>query len=316
MRLAALSLAFLAWSGLAMAQEHASLDMALKLARERAYRAEHIRWDEIEVAAREVARTQGEHYAIGFALKSLNDGHSFYRPPPKLAPAEPATGPVSGGAPRVLSTLGELRGGIPIIQINGWSGSERDAFPATAALRSHVKSALAEPRCGVVLDFSGNSGGNMWPMLVGLSPLLSEGVLGSFRSAAGANHVIEKRAGSILFRRAVHPLNQATDLLPSNRAGRVAVVVGAKSASSGEIVPIMFHGQSNVRFFGTQTAGLSTANSTFRLPNGGLANITTAVTLDRNGRVFAEHIEPEVVSEHPLEEAARWISSGCHADER
>lgn len=299
MQRAVLSLALLAWPLLAFSEEHSSLELTLKLARERGYRAEQVQWALVEAEARSVAAAKGEDAAIRFVLKSLGDGHSFYRPPAKASP---------------LSEPKEAAEGIPVIQINGWSGSQSEAMTATAELRSHLADALAIPRCGVVLDFSGNSGGNMWPMLVGLSPILTEGVLGYFEDARGIARVIEKRAGNILTQGSPHALNQATTLLPKNDANRIAIVVGPRSSSSGEIVPIMFHGQENVRLFGLPTSGQSTANSSFPLPNGGLANITTAATLDRNRTKFEGNIVPEVPSEQPVLDAARWIASECQRE--
>ncbi|WP_189454323.1 S41 family peptidase [Cognatilysobacter bugurensis] len=287
------------------------MDLTLKLARERAYRAAHVEWQSVEEEARSLASNQGEGAAIRFVLKSLGDGHSFYRPPRKavMAPADANSAPRP--PTRVLSQVEAPIEGVPVIRINGWSGTHQEAMAATEALRSQLVSTLSEPRCGVVLDFSGNSGGNMWPMLVGLSPLLSEGVLGHFKNARGTVTTIEKKTGGIFIGGSGHVLNGGTAQQPEHPVPLIAVAVGPRSSSSGEIVPIMFHGQENVRLFGQRTSGKSTANSTFPLPNGGAANITTAVTLDRHGRVFDAHIEPEASTARPLEDAARWISGEC-----
>lgn len=311
MRLAPFCLVLLALPVLAVAQEQSSLSLTLKLARDRAYRTAHVDWKAVEADARLLVVSKGEDAAIRFVLKSLGDGHSFYRPPRQGVTPLLAATTAPQASVRVLSQLQAPQDGVPVIRINGWSGTPQEAMAATAALRADLVSALSEPRCGVILDFSGNTGGNMWPMLVGLSPLLTEGVLGYFRDARGTDKSIEKKPGGIFFGDSVHALNSATALQPKHPAPLIAVAVGPRSSSSGEIVPIMFHGQSNVRLFGQRTSGQSTANSTFPLPNGGAANITTAVTLDRHGKVFDAHIEPEVSTEKPVEDAARWISRQC-----
>ena len=224
-------------------------------------------------------------------------------------------GPTASTGPqppvRVLSQVQASRESVPVIRISGWSGTHQEAMAATAGLRSDLAGALSEQRCGVVLDFSDNTGGNMWPMLIGLSPLLTEGVVGHFQDARGTVTTIEKKAGDVVIGGSSHVLNGATSQQPKHPASLVAIVVGPRSSSSGEIVPIMFHGQDNVRLFGKQTSGQSTANSTFPLPNGGAANITTAVTLDRHRRVFDAHVKPDALTEHPVEDAALWISSEC-----
>ncbi len=307
MRLVVSYLIFLALPSLAAAQEHPSLDLTLKLARERGYRAAQVDWNGVEAEARSLALDQGEDEAIRFVLKSLRDGHSFYRPPQKIVTELPS----ANSATRVLSEAQPPIEDVPVIRINNWSGSHQEAMTATLALRSHLVTALSEPRCGIILDFSSNTGGNMWPMLVGLSPLLSEGVLGYFKDARDTAKAIEKKAGGIYVGGSGHVLNGSTGQQPSHPAILIAVAVGPRTSSSGEIVPIMFHGQENVRLFGQRTSGQSTANSTFPLPNGGTANVTTAVTLDRHGRVFDTFIEPETLTQQPLAESARWISSHC-----
>jgi len=311
MRLVPFYLVLLALPVLAAAQGQSSLDLTLKLARERAYRAAHVDWKAVEAEATLLAASKGEDTAIRFVLKSLGDGHSFYRPPRNAVPARPAANSAPQAPSPVLSQVQAPQEGVPVVRINGWSGTQQEAMAATAALRSDLVIAVSEPSCGVILDFSGNTGGNMWPMLVGLSPLLSEGVLGYFRDARGTATTIEKKSGGIFVGGSGHALNSATAQLPKHTVPLIAVVVGPRSSSSGEIVPIMFHGQNNVRLFGQRTSGQSTANSTFLLPNGGAANITTAVTLDRNQRVFDARIEPEASTEQPVEDAARWILSQC-----
>jgi carboxyl-terminal processing protease len=314
MQRAVLFLALLAWPLLALSQAFPSLELTFKLAKERAYRSAQVDWTQVEMDAKSVASANGEDAAIRFVLKSLGDGHSFYRPPVKPS-AERLDRKAAGNANLPKPALSELMApvqGIPVIQINRWSGSHSESMIATASLRSQLSDALDRPVCGLVLDFSTNVGGNMWPMLVGLSPLLTEGVLGYFQDAKGVSRAIEKRGGSILANGSPHPLNGATTQLPRNSANRIAIVVGPRSSSSGEIVPIMFHGQPNVRLFGSPTSGQSTANSSFPLPNGGLANITTATTLNRNRVKFGGKIVPEVTTDQPVMDAAGWIASECH----
>lgn len=314
MRVLSFCLFLLLFPDITAAQDRSSLDVTLKMAREHAYYAARVDWNAIEAEARALASGQGEEVAIGFVLRSLGDGHSFYRPPQKAVTAGMAGAQRAAQSP--IPSLSLLRSpveGVPVIQINSWSGTHQQNMAATAALRSDLVSALSVPGCGVVLDFSGNTGGNMWPMLVGLSPLLTEGKLGAFKTARGTTTTIEKKAGAILVGGSSHLLTTATAQQPKYPARLIAVAVGPRSSSSGEIVPIMFHGQENVRLFGQRTSGKSTANTTYPLPNGGTAMITTAVTLNRHGRVFDAHIEPDVSAELPVEQAAHWISSQCRS---
>lgn len=311
MKRAILHMALLTFSALVAAQEHPSLEEVLKLSRERGYLAGRIAWDDVEARARALASTQSEDAAIGFVLRSLGDRHSFYVPPRGLSGATQNSAPSVQQPPRSISRAAEPIEAVPIIHINAWSGTYGESVAAVATLRSHLVSALENQECGVILDFSNNTGGNMWPMLVGLSPVLTEGVLGYFRDAHGVDKEIEKRGDKIFFNGSSHVLNAASAQQPESAARRIAVIVGPRSSSSGEIVPIMFTGQENVQVFGRPTSGRSTANSTFTLPNGGLANITTAVTVNRHGKVFDSQVEPDTLTDNPGLVAARWVASAC-----
>lgn len=214
MRRPVFCLVLLALPVLTVAQEQSSVELTLKLARERAYRAADVDWSTVEAETRLRAADKGEDDAIRFVLKSLGDGHSFYRPPRPAVTALPAAGSASQAPVRDVSEAQASHEGVPVIRINGWSGTHQDAMAATAALRSDLVSALSEPRCGIVLDFSGNTGGNMWPMLIGLSPLLTEGVLGYFKDARGTATVIDKRSAGISIGGSAHALNTATAQQP------------------------------------------------------------------------------------------------------
>lgn len=69
-----------------------------------------------------------------------------------------------------------------------------------------------------------------------------------------------------------------------------------------------------VRSFGQRTAGYATAKTTYRLPNGGKAMITTAVTLNREGKVFERFMVPDTVTTEPLAAATSWLQETCQQD--
>lgn len=70
---------------------------------------------------------------------------------------------LAGGAAAQLLVVPAFSGDAAMIQAhaNGLFGSLAEAGP---------------PVCGYILDLRGNGGGNMWPMVIGLAPLLSDGL--------------------------------------------------------------------------------------------------------------------------------------------
>jgi C-terminal processing protease CtpA/Prc len=297
---------------LAAGQPAESLELTLKLVQQHGYYAAKVDWPRISSEARARAQSKNEDSAIHYVLSALGDGHSFYRPPPPKTAMLLARKPSKALPVNSLSKLQQQIAAIAIISVHGWSGSGKAALDAAMALKSQVHQALTGRRCGIVLDFSANSGGNMWPMLSGLSPLLSEGLLGAFQDSSGKKNIIEKKAGSIFYKGHIASAQAVTFYQQHYPVLPIAVIVGAKTASSGEIVSILFDGQPNVRSFGQRTAGYATANTTYRLPNGGKAMITTAVTLNREGKVFERFMVPDTVTTEPLAAATSWLQESCH----
>ena len=307
-----LMLALAVAQGAAVAQSFPSLTRTIELARQEAYRGKDVDWPAVQSKAEGIAGADGEDAAIRHVLKALGDGHSSYRPPSgrESSPGgtTKATGP-SAAETGIVESVGPIEG-VPVLRINAWSGSPEAARTAVANLRDRLAAGLETQSCGVVLDFSRNPGGNMWPMLVGLAPLLTEGPLGYFRDRSGAEQAIEKRDGAIFLAGKPHYLNMDSDKEPAGSVGHVGVVIGPRTSSSGEITAIMFLGQGNTRFFGAESSGYSTANRVHRLPNGGSIALTTGVTLDRNRHEHAR-IKPDVVTEAGIRDAAHWVRSQC-----
>lgn len=171
-------------------------------------------------------------------------------------------------------------------------------------------------RCGWVVDLRPNGGGNMWPMLAALAPLLGSDTLGAFVSHGSATRWTSAGAqddGGAMREYAVGAPGATLDL----RAFPVAVLTGPRTASSGEAVTLAFRGRPFTRSFGAPTAGVSTANAPFPLPGGGLLNLTTARMADRTGRIFGDAIEPDeaVPDDAALDAATRWLlaQSRCGA---
>lgn len=287
------ALIFLLASSPAFASDSTSLGKAIEFSRAQSLNAAGVDWQKLEEDAKRLASSDGEDAAIRFVVKALGDNHSVYRAPARplhdvLAPYE----------------------GFPRIRINGWTGPLQAQRDSTDSLRRSIDALGASGGCGVILDLASNTGGNIWPMLIGASPLLSDGLLGRFQNASGASKAIEKRDGIIFYDGARHLLNPQSQ---SQRAAlrKVALVVGPRTSSSGEILAILFRGQDGVRIFGEETSGQSTANATVALPNGGSLSIASSVTVDRNGTEFESKLSPHVRTNRPLEEASLWLSSVC-----
>lgn len=152
--------------------------------------------------------------------------------------------------------------------------------------------AAAPATCGWVVDVQGNLGGNMWPMLSGVSALLPEGPVMFFRDRAGEDTAVtvqEDGAGTegMTFV-SVGPRTQR-DGAP------IAVLQDRSTSSSGEAVLAAFRGLPNARSFGQSSSGYGSGNATHVLSDGSRLTLTAAEFVDRGGEVLGDRpVDPDL----------------------
>ena len=222
------------------------------------------------------------------AAKVAGGKHSFLKPAGSVVSDATSEWP----APEV--TLSE--GGIPVIALPPFSGNHDEGIKYA----STVLSAIPENIQGVIIDLRGNTGGNMYPMIAAVHRFLpSDDEMLRFRT--------RKRTQWI-------PLSYAVQVAGVQQKSRiecpVAILIDDYTASSGEATLICFRGLDYVRVFGGPTAGYASANQPFPLPGGDKLVLTTGCDVARTGEVFCDDpIQPDVVTETPLEDALAWINN-------
>ena len=182
---------------------------------------------------------------------------------------------------------------------------------------------------GWIVDLRGNTGGNMWPMLTGIGPILGDGAVGSFVAADG-NVTWFYQDGKTGTR---NPAGLETVSLTLEDApvlmtpsAPVALLVDSSTASSAEAITIAFHGRPDTRFFGTRTAGKSTAVQPFKLDDGAELYLTTAIDADRSGKAYPDGFTPDEVipynsssmppesNDAVLQAAQKWLAASSIPD--
>jgi hypothetical protein len=284
----------------------AELDAAIGVVRRYALNASAVDWSTVEPQIRAMAaqaKVSSDVYpAIRALLKALGDHHSFL--------LEHAAGDAFGKeggstADPIVDTQGK---GIGYVMMPGYEGTDAQAQRAFAAgIAGALYKTAPQAQCGWIVDLRNDHGGNMHPMLEGLTPLLGNPPYGSFRDAYGRLAPWSVKL-NFYTERWIHP-----DL----SVAPVAVLLGPHTASSGEVVAIAFQARAHTRSFGAATEGLTTANRTFPLPDGALIFLASAVDVDRTNREYGGKLEPDQpVSSTPGEatdpviDAARtWLST-------
>lgn len=253
------------------------------------------------------AKTIDDTYAaIAEALKLLGDNHSFL--------VKPAGGRISFNAvqcyvsnvlkPDVPNNIGYVK----VNQFSGTTGADGVAF--AQAIQDNIKAQDKAEIIGWIVDLRSNGGGNMWPMLSGIAPILGEGVVGYFLDPDGNESAwtIENgvsKSGGI----AAVSIPNSYKLISPNP--KVCVLLDNAVASSGEAIAISFVGRQKTKSFGSSTCGLSTANAGFQLSHDHNLVLTVSYMADRNKNKFGTAVIPDQFSDDDeiIGDAINWIEN-------
>lgn len=178
------------------------------------------------------------------------------------------------------------------------TGDRRQMTLYAWTIRGLIASQSAAGATSWVIDLRLNGGGNIWPMLVGLAPLLGDGP--QFRSLMprGAAQVfglsgdagwMDVGAGPVLNFELINAERPARDV----RGDRVATLIGPWTMSSGEMMAVALISCGQTRTFGESTAGLTTITGFFPLSDGSVLVLPTGRVATAAGRVFDGRIEPD-----------------------
>ncbi len=147
-------------------------------------------------------------------------------------------------------------------------------------------------------------------MLSTIAPLLPAGPVAGFRDRHGDEQwIVSSGTGYI-------------DVMGEPRVARpvsdvpVAVLISPQTASAAELVALSLRSNPHVRFFGQQTAGLTTSNQTFILSDESMLIVSIAHYVDAEGTIIDGPIRPDVVvntvdAVGAEAEAESWLRTAC-----
>src|SRR5262249_36338445 len=133
------------------------------------------------------AKTATDTYpAVNFAIEQLNDKHSFLAGRSGKGTKTDTQAGSKVDLPKrvpcddILSSNGQAFGFLLVEQLGASSQSAR-AQSYARSLQQRISDTLMSKPSGWIVDLRGNGGGNMWPMIVGVGPVLGSGTLGFFQ---------------------------------------------------------------------------------------------------------------------------------------
>lgn len=214
-----------------------------------------------------------------------------------------------------------LEGGIGYLDLPGLRGHA--ALNYAEIVQCIISEIDQTTTCGWIVDLRRNTGGNMWPMLVGIGPVLGEGECILFVTSDEQEGIFYQQGRAFSMREEeFEAIEQAYTLKQSWPP--VAVLTSPLTASSGEFVTLAFRGRPRTRSFGEPTFGVPTANDDKRLGDGALILLTNALGADRTGQSYDSPVPPDFpvkidwtrlgTDDDPVLQAAlRWLRAeeGC-----
>jgi carboxyl-terminal processing protease len=274
------------------------LDESLLLMRQHYYKKDSIQWDVLATASRsKLSKSDNCNDAfeiLKWCFREINERHSFVMTPSKAAVYN---GNINSGGTmteKVYGPIGHelIETDIAYIDVPWISTADPNICTAFADSLQNIIGRF--DRQGIrkwIIDLRKNTGGNCWPMLAGLGPLLGNGVYGYFVSSS-EKIPFSYKDGKMMQGRQERCV-VSFPYQASAREKTIVVLTGNNTSSAGEIVALAFKGMQNVYLYGEPTAGLTTANASYPLSDGSLLVLTVCQEADRTGRICEGKIIPD-----------------------
>ena len=308
------------------------LDTTIAIMKSNAVNRDKVDWTKIEqnvnsqIAGKENAYQLGPVFRMLF--QSINDFHgAFYcwdseyrwhRPEPEYSDSIK-----NEWKKGVFLRKKILQGNIGYLRVPYMSFDERSILDQKAqSLNDSLCSLLDQDVAGIVLDLRLNSGGAMYPMMLGLEQLLHDGKIGSFETKESESWIIKDRGFYL-------DTMLLTSIIPKcrsiNKDIPVAVLIGPATGSSGEFLAIAFKKRKNTIFIGTETAGYITTTRGFKIKDYVSILLSVGYGRDRTGEIYEQALSPDIYLNEPdsfndikndkkVLAAIQWIKSKKQAE--
>lgn len=242
--------------------------------------------------------------SIKLALELLDDQTSFL--------ITNVGKPVTYGTPCTDETAPEVTvpENVGYIKVNAFGGSGVNAAVFAERLHGEISKQDKADIKGWVIDLRGNTGGNMWPMIAGIGPILGNGTVGYFIDSDNQKNTIGYKDGASLYDDdAVVAVSFPYTLVSPD--SKVAVLVDHATTNAAEAVAIAFIGKSNSRSFGPLTCGRAGGNQTFTLSDNSVLYLKVSYMADRNETERRGELTPDELITDPemiFAKAVEWIN--------
>lgn len=246
---------------------------------------------------------------VNSILEELKDNHSRFMTKKQVDKWQ-STSKNSSAKELISFNCRRINNDIGYINMKGFSSGDSISIRNYAdSLQKQIELIDSKSIKGWILDLRENRGGNCWPMLSGIGPLLGNGICGYFidnnkNKSSWFYQDGESGVDSLVFASVSYePYKLINDLNP------IAILTGHRTASSGEVIVTAFRSKSNVKSFGQSTGGYSTGNADFTLSDGSIIFLTTTIYADRKQNIFGKEIKPDEIINFLYDDLEKPIDS-------
>ena len=281
------------------------LTETIDLLKKRSVNRNIIDWNEFRIdvfrKARKAKSIKDTYSAVKYAVTELKDKHSYFKP---VTEAEEKS--EMKPLPKLTDEI--TPNDIGYIRIPFCIGSESENSNYISRIRKKISEQSKKELKGWIVDLRGNFGGNMWPMLLSVEPLLGNGTVGYFAYPGNTFEDWKLAEGKVYLN---EQLISKTDILSNDDLSKqfVAVLIDSQTASSGEALVVAFKCRENSRLFGQPTFGVSSGCLSHTLSDGSVINLAENVFADRKGRKYGAKLNPDYVTREneELNAGIEWI---------
>lgn len=140
-----------------------------------------------------------------------------------------------------------------------------------------------------IIDLRYNGGGNMFPMVEGLTSIIGDGPAGGTKGVTEEESSVWKiEEGDFYY----DEQNVAIDnKCPLEELPKIAVLTSSYTASSGEALAVILKGRPDTRFFGNNSYGMITATDYHPIDDNTVMSISVSYYKDRSGKVYTTNVD-------------------------
>lgn len=272
-------------------------------------------YDDARLMCADAKATADCYNAIVYVLQGLGDRHSFFLTPDQAkqeARNDGTTIEMPSGK-RIDGTIGYVK--VP--PIRALNDTLVKAYAQT--MQRVIRSLDSKSIIGWVVDNRNNTGGNAFPMVLGLGPLIGNGVA----DRRIINGIVVDSSGyrdGEWWGADGYSLKIDSPYTLIRQHPGVAVLTNGRVGSSGESVVLRFKHRPKAMIFGEPTYGLTTANQEVELSDGAMMFITAGKQNDRLGNEYGGKIypdkpvvdDPNTKADEVIEAAVKWLKNGTN----